>query len=260
MQVFALYTYFAYLNFPRSQYQTSASKVAATFLSAKHEVTKHLNLSKNNKALQKENVHLRSQLPMSFMRLENGLVKINDTLFKQQYEYIPALVINSTVTKANNYFTLNIGSAQGIERDMGVFSDKGIVGIVHNVSTHFSVVKSVLTESINIDVMIENVGLFGLLKWDGKHPRRGSISGISNDMRIKRWSRVVTKGGSGIFPRGIPVGKVEKLKTVEGKPIWDVVVLFSEDYRTLQRVYVIKNLLIEEQKKIESLIPEEKPK
>ena len=96
-------------------------------MSAKHEVTKHLNLSKNNTALQKENIHLRSQLPMSFVRLENGLVKINDTLFKQQYDYIPALVINSTFTKANNYFTLNIGSAQGIEKDMGVFSDKGIV-------------------------------------------------------------------------------------------------------------------------------------
>jgi rod shape-determining protein MreC len=260
MQVFALYTYFTYLNFPRSQYLTSASKVAGTFLSAKHEVTKHLNLSKNNTALQKENVHLRSQLPMSFVRLENGLVKINDTLFKQQYDYIPALVINSTFTKANNYFTLNIGSAQGIEKDMGVFSDKGIVGIIHNVSEHFSVVKSVLTENINIDVMIENDGSFGLLKWDGKHPRRGSISGISNDTRIKRWSKVVTKGGSGIFPRGIPVGKVEKLRTVEGKPIWDVVVLFSENYRTLQRVYVIKNLLKEEQKKIESLIPEDKPK
>lgn len=257
MQVFALYTYFSYMNFPRSQYLTSASHVAGTLLTAKHNVTKHLNLSKNNADLQRENIHLREQLPMSFQRLENGIVKINDTLFKQQYEYIPALVINSTFSKANNYFTLNIGSTQGIKRGMGVFSDKGIVGIVHNVSKHFSVVKSVLTANINIDVMIEPIGLFGLLKWDGKYARRGQISGISNDQRIKRWSKVVTRGGSGIFPRGLPVGKVEKLKTVEGKPIWDVVVLFSEDYRKLQRVYVIKNLLKEEQEKLEGTIPPE---
>ena len=245
------------MNFPRSQYLTSASHVAGTLLTAKHNVTKHLNLSKNNADLQRENIHLREQLPMSFQRLENGIVKINDTLFKQQYEYIPALVINCTFSKANNYFTLNIGSTQGIKRGMGVFSDKGIVGIVHNVSKHFSVVKSVLTANINIDVMIEPIGLFGLLKWDGKYARRGQISGISNDQRIKRWSKVVTRGGSGIFPRGLPVGKVEKLKTVEGKPIWDVVVLFSEDYRKLQRVYVIKNLLKEEQEKLEGTIPPE---
>ena len=256
MQVFALYTYFTYMNFPRSQYLTSASKISGTLLTAKHEVTKHLNLSRNNQMLQQENVKLREQLPQSFHRLNNGLVKINDTLFKQEYAYIPALVINSTFTKANNYFTLNIGWSEGIRPNMGVFSDNGIVGIVHNVSEHFSVVKSVLTANINIDVMIEPIGLVGLLKWDGRDPRRGQITGISNDLKIGKWSKVLTRGGSGIFPRGLMVGKVEKLNTVEGKPLWDVVVRFSEDYRTLQRVYVIKHLMQDELKKLEATIPE----
>lgn len=221
----------------------------------RNELTKHFNLGKSNSALQRENKLLREQLPQSFQRLQYGLVKINDTLFKQQYTYIPATVINSTVTKRNNYFTLNIGKSQGIERGMGVFSDKGIVGIIHNVSDYFAVVKSVLTEEINIDVMIEPIGLFGLLKWNGEDQRKGSISGISNDMHIKKWSKVVTRGGSGIFPRGIMVGKIEKLKPVEGKPLWDVVVRFSENYASLQRVYVIKNLMQEEQEELESNIP-----
>jgi rod shape-determining protein MreC len=249
------------MNFPRSQYLTSASAVAGALLSAQNEVTKHFNLSENNTKLQDENIRLRTELDKYKQRvyeLENGSVKVIDTVFKQQYEYIPATVINSTFTKANNYFTLNIGSNKGIKRNMGVFSDKGIVGVIHNVSENYSVVKTVLTENINIDVMIEPIGLFGLLKWDGKHPRRGSITGISNDQRIKRWSKVVTKGGSGIFPRGMMVGKVEKLKTVEGKPIWDVVVLFSENYRKLQRVYIVKNLYQEEQSELESLIPADK--
>jgi rod shape-determining protein MreC len=258
LQVLALSTYFSFLNFPRSQYLTSASYVSGTVLQAKHEVTKHFNLALNNENLQKENIRLREKQAQSFIRLKNGKVKINDTLFRQQYEYGPALVLYSTVSKRNNYFTLNIGSTQGIKRGMGVFSDKGFVGIIHNVSAHFSVVKSVLTENINIDVMIEPIGLFGLLKWDGRNPRRGSITGISNDMHIKKWSKVVTRGGSGIFPRGLPVGKIEKLKPVEGKPLWDVVVLFSEDFRTLQRVYVIKNLLREEQEKLEGAIPIDK--
>jgi rod shape-determining protein MreC len=97
--------------------------------------------------------------------------------------------------------------------------------------------------------------LFGFLKWNGKNPKRGSITGISNDIRIKKWSRVVTKGGSGIFPKGMSIGKVYETKPIEGEPLWDVVVLFSEDYRTLQRVYVIKNLLIDEQKALEKQIP-----
>lgn len=258
LQVFALSTYFSFLNFPRSQYLTSASQVSGTILKVRNDVTKHFNLSKNNQALQRENISLRERLPESMQRLQNGTILINDTLFHQQYEYIPATVINSTLTKRNNYFTLNIGSLQGIKRGMGVFSDNGVVGIIHNVSDHFSVVKSVLTENINIDVMIEPIGLFGLLKWDGRDPRRGSITGISNDLKIKKWSKVVTRGGSGIFPRGIMVGRVGKLKPVEGKPLWDVEIRFTEDYRTLQRVYIIKNLMQEEQEELEAAIPEDK--
>ena len=187
LQIFALSAYFTFLNFPRSQYLTSASTVSGAILTVRNDVTKHFNLSKNNDKLQQENSWLRQHLPQSFQRLRNRTYEIDDTLFHQQYLYIPATVINSTVTKMNNYFTLNIGYRQGIKRGMGVFSDKGIVGIIHNTSEHFSVVKSVLTENINIDVMIEPIGLFGLLKWDGRDPRRGSITGISNDLKIKKW-------------------------------------------------------------------------
>jgi rod shape-determining protein MreC len=179
-------------------------------------------------------------------RHQNGLVKINDTLFNQQYEYIPATVINSTLTKRNNYFTLNVGYAQGVKRGMGVFSEKGIVGRVHNSSKHFAVVKSVLTENINIDVMLDKGGAFGLLKWDGENAKYVQISGISHDMRIKKWSTVSTKGGSGIFPRGIPVGKVVEKRFMEGRPLWDIHLLTAVDFRTVQHVYVVKNIHLDE--------------
>jgi rod shape-determining protein MreC len=255
LQIIALSIYVRYLSFPKSQYLTTASSVTSKVLEAENDITKHFNLSKNNLSLQKENIRLRKNLPQSLYRIERNLLKINDTTFKQQYAYIPGTVIHSTVTRRNNYFTLDVGWKQGIKRDMGVFSDKGVVGIVHNTSEHYCVVKSVLTKDINIDVMIEPIGLFGLLKWDGKNARRGSITGISNDLRIKKWSKVVTRGGSGIFPRGLAVGRVESIKGIEGEPLWDVVVKFSENFRTLQRVYIVKNLMIEEQKELEAQIP-----
>lgn len=258
LQIFALSTYFSFLNFPRTQYLTTASIVSGKVLKVRNDVTKHFNLSKNNLALQKENIFLRSRMPQSFQRLQNGLVKIDDTLFQQQYTYIPAEVINSSTNRMNNYFTLNIGSLQGVKRRMGVFSEKGIVGIIHTTSEHYSIVKTVLTENINVDVVIEPMGIFGLLKWDGRDARYGMISGISNDFKIKKWSKVVTRGGSGIFPKGLHVGNIYKLEPVEGKPLWNVIIKFSEDYRALQRVYIVKNLLLEEQEKLELTIPADK--
>jgi rod shape-determining protein MreC len=257
LQIIALSLHIRYLSFPKNQYLTTASAVTGKILEAENDVTKHFNLSKNNSALQQENIKLRTKIPESFYKVGRNLYKIEDTLYEQQFEYIPAIVINSSVTRRNNYFTIDVGTKQGIKREMGVFSDKGVVGVIHNVSEHYSVVKTVLTKDINIDVTIEPIGLFGFLKWDGHNPKKGSVTGISNDLKIKRWSRVVTKGGSGIFPKGMPVGKVYETLPVEGEPLWDVVVKFSENFRTLQRVYVIKNLLIDEQKALERRIPQD---
>ncbi len=260
MQGIALTFYFTFVHFPRSQYLTTANEISGSILTIRNDITKHFNLSKANSDLQKENIRLMEEAnTLSFISLDNGLVKINDTLHEQQYSYIPATVINSTYDKRNNYFTLNIGSEQGVERGMGVFSGKGVVGVIHNTSKHYSVVKSCLTENINIDVVIEKSGQFGLLKWNGKNARRGTMWGVSNDLDVKLWSKVVTRGGGGVFPRGIPVGKVAEKNVVEGKPLWDITILFAEDFRTLQRVYVIKNLMRKEQQDLENQIPEDRP-
>ena len=255
LQVFSLTLYINYLTFPRNQYLTTASSFTGKILEIENDLTKHFNLSKNNQALQEENIRLREKLKESLYKVEVDSIKVDVTLFQQKYIYIPATVINSTVTNRNNYFTLNIGQKQGVCKGLGVFSDKGVVGVVHNTSEHYSVVKTVLTKDINIDVVIEPIGLFGLLKWNGRDARRGSISGISNDLSIKIGSKVFTKGSSGIFPRGLLVGEVEKIYIVEGEPLWDVVVKFSENYTTLQRVYIVKNLMIKEQIDLENKTP-----
>jgi rod shape-determining protein MreC len=257
LQVVALSMYFSFFFYPRSQYLTTASSVNAKVWEARNAVTKQLNLSHTNQELQKSNALLMERLPQSFIRIDDGTVKIADTVYKQQYEYIPADLINSTVEKRNNYFTIKAGTVHGVERGLGVISDNGVVGVVHRCSEHYSIVKSVLTKDINISVVIEGMGLYGLLKWDGVDARRGSVSGISNDLQIKRWTKVITREGTGIFPKGIMVGKVDKLKSVEGEAFWDVSILFSEDYRKLQKVYVVKNLFSEEQQKLEVLIPKD---
>lgn len=260
LQVVALYFYFSFYYYPRSVYLSTAATTNAKVWEVKHAVSKQFNLSNTNTELQKNNAALMEQIPANYFRIDDQTIKVDDTIYRQKFEYIIGEVINSTVEKRNNYFTINVGEKHGVERGLGVISDKGVVGVIHRTSEHYSIVKSVLTENINISVVIENIGLYGLLKWDGIDERRGSIAGISNDLQIKKWSKVVTREGTGIFPKGIMVGKVETLKNVEGEAFWDVSILFSEDYRKLQRIYVVKNIFADEQAKIESLIPEDPKK
>lgn len=255
LQIAALYFYITFFSFPRSQYLSASSQFAGTIWSIRNDITKQFSLGKTVTDLQRKNRILRERLPMSFIQLERAEFKINDTLFGQQYEYIEGDVVQSNVTRRNNYFTINVGRKQGIKKNMGVFSDNGVVGVIHSVSEHYSIVKSLLTSNANVDVEIIPSGLNGLVKWDGVDPRRGSVAGISNDLKIKKWSVIQTRGGAGIFPRGIPVGKVEKLKSVEGQAFWDVSFVFAEDFRSVQKIYVVKNILRNEQLKLEETIP-----
>ncbi len=257
LQFLALYWYVTFLSFPRNQFLTTNNHIAARVLEWEHNLTKHFNLSENNTKLQWENIYWRKREPKFMYQLTRTNVKINDTIFQQQYSYIPAEIINSSVSRRNNYFTLNVGKAQGVDRGMGVFCHEGVVGVIHYSSDHYSLVKTVLTRDINIDVVIDmkKSNMQGILKWDGKNPRYGMVTGVNNDLDVKKWSLVETRGGSGIFPRGIPIGKVSSTEPVEGQALWKVEILFNVDYRRLQRVYVIKNLHLEEQTTLEARIP-----
>lgn len=254
LQVVALSIYVRYSEFARVQIFSSASKINGELLSIRNSVTKYVNLEKTNLTLEKENAALREKLKSSNYKIQRNTIFIEDTVFQNQYKFIAARVVNNTFDKRNNYMTIDIGSNHGIKKGMGVLSSKGIVGIIHIVGTQFSVVKTILSKNINIDVSLAKNGAFGLLKWDGINPKVCQVTGISNDIQVKKFEKVVARGGSGIFPYGIPVGVVTKRKSIEGKPLWDLQVYLAEDFRTIQHVYVVENKLLKKQKDVESKI------
>jgi rod shape-determining protein MreC len=258
LQIVALSAYVRYSDFARLQVFSSASKINGGLFEVRNSFTKHFNLEGTNRKLEWENARLREKLKISNYKMDRDHILIEDTNYQQQYLYTSATVINSTYDKRNNYMTIDIGSNHGIKKGWGVASSKGVVGVVHLVGESYSVVKTILSKNINFDVSMRDGGAFGLLKWDGINPKICQISGISNDISIKKFTKVITRGGSGIFPKGIPVGVITKRKSIEGKPLWDLQVRIAEDFRTIQHVYVIKNIKLDELKELEGRIPPDK--
>lgn len=258
LQIVALSAYIQYSEFARLQVFSSASKINGGLFTVRNSITQHFNLENTNRKLEWENARLREKLKGSNYKIDRELIQIEDTNYHQQYLYVAATVINNTFDKRNNYMTIDIGSNHGIKKGWGVISSKGVVGIVHLVGEKFSVVKTILSKNINVDVSMRDGGAFGLLKWDGINPKICQIAGISNDISIKKFTKVITRGGSGIYPKGIPVGVITKRKSIEGKPLWDLQVRIAEDFRTIQHVYVIKNVLLDELRELEGKIPPDK--
>lgn len=235
----------------------TSSNVIGWFIEKKHNITQHFALTEANRILMEENAQLRAQLPSSFHQLQSDVYYINDTLKRQQFQYIPATVINSSDNKRNNYFTLNRGYAQGIETGMGVISTDGVVGIVTDVSQNYALVLTVLSDIIRINVKLEKNNEYWLLNWDGTDNEYAQIQDVKRDVPLEVGDHVVTRGSTAQFPEGIPVGTIAEVISKDGQQTISLNIDLAVNFNAVYHVYVIRNLMKDEQLKLEEAILED---
>jgi rod shape-determining protein MreC len=131
--------------------------------------------------------------------------------FQQKYIFktLPAEVIGTSGTEQSRVFTINKGKKDGIDRDMAVITPDGIVGKVRDVFGHTAQVLAINDQSSGAGVIMESTRIRGILR--GNAQGRPEIVDVISDQRIKQGDRVLTAGGDQIFPRGLPVGVVDKV-------------------------------------------------
>jgi len=210
-------------------------------------VTSYFNLKRENKRLADENARLLNIIQDSQITNDTSTIGVTDTLYKQQYVYTVARVISNSTTLRNNYIMLNKGSRHGIKRDMAVINPEGIVGTVVSVSENFSWVMSVLNKHAKMSARINRLNQMGTVIWKGGNPATGTLLDIPAHVKVNKGDTITTSGFSHIFPEGIMVGKVEEIHIESGEHFYVINFRFAADLNSLGNVYVIKNLLREEQ-------------
>ena len=74
-----------------------------------------------------------------------------------------AEIIQNSINRNNNYFTINRGRNHGVEPQMGVIAPQGIAGIVINTTANYALVQSVLSvNNIKINTSLKNLIFSGL--------------------------------------------------------------------------------------------------
>lgn len=216
------------------------------------EFKDYLSLKEVNDNLARENAQLRNQLKSSKYADTVSKHRVNDTIYKQQYEYIQAEVINNSINKRNNYLTINRGSSNGIAKGMGVINNAGVVGKVVFVDAHMAVIQSLLHKDSRFSAMLANNKEIGYLEWgDNMDPHKALLVDVSNNAQPKIGEAVVTSDLS-LFPAGIPLGKVSALKTKGGGFFLNMEVTLAVDFSKLQYVYVVNNRFAKEQAGLEA--------
>lgn len=170
-------------------------------------------------------------------RLQHMLGFAEHYIYKTQ----TAQVIGTGGTDQSQVLYIDKGSENGLQQDMPVITPDGIVGKIKDVFPRTSQVLLVTDPTSGVGVILETTRIRGVLK--GRAYGQLQVADVSPDSRIKAGEQIVTSGGDQIFPRGLPVGTVDRvIADPERDPLVDVLVYPAAKLSQLEEVLVVTGM------------------
>ena len=256
MQAVALYMLFHYNKFHEAAFMSIASEVTGKISKQYNTVEYYFQLQKTNALLIEENQKLRNLLKNDFLlpdtttKIVVDSIKVDSLELYRRYLYLPAKVINNSVTSQTNYLTISRGTRQGITKDMAVVSPAGVVGTVVNVSPNMATIMSLLHRQSRISASLLKTGETGSVEWDGKDPQILTFRNIPKSAQPQKGDTVVTSIYS-TFPPGQTIGVIDEIVTLPGSNFYLMKIRPSTNFFNIQFVYAVKNLQKDEQDALE---------
>lgn len=247
-------------NFQRSVVAQQTLQFTSNWHSTVNNITDYFSLSHTNKDLSAQNALLQQQVITLESALESYQLSTDstplpiDTLIR----IIPAKVVYSTTNLLHNYLVINLGSKAGIAPNMGVIDSHGVVGVVQNVSDHFSVIISALSTKLQISGKLKKQQHLCPVYWDGFSPYRGKVDNIPTHVTAELGDSIVTSGYSAIFPENILIGVITKIDNNTITAWNNLEIKYAVDFSSVNFVNVIAYKHQKEQQQIEAELVHER--
>lgn len=245
-------------SYQRSVMINSANYVSGYILSVAGYVQSYLNLRTINRHLQEQNGQMEMQLldlqeQIELMQADTVSFKgsVSDSVRAFPFRFVVAEVVNNSISQLSNYITINKGRKDGIKPDMGVVSEEGVVGIVSNVSDHFSVIISLLNPKSKLSCKVLGNNSFGYLTWDGRDANYAILEELPRHAEFHKGDTIITSGYSAIFPAGLIVGVVDDFYKERDDNFYALRVKLATPFSSLQHVRVIQYAYRDEQIELE---------
>jgi rod shape-determining protein MreC len=226
-------------SYHRSKVISSANFLTGGVYERINNVSEYLNLRTQNDALAQENAKLRSLL--FDVKDTTAIPKLDSIKGLHPTDIIVSKVIHNSFNSYENYLTLNSGSLQGVEPDMGVINSLGIVGIIDNTSANYATVISILNIKSQINAKLKKSNHFGSLGWDGKSTGFVQLTDVPRLAAIRKGDTIVTGGQSVIFPENINIGTIDRIRIDDQTHYYTLDVKLFNDMTNLGHVYILKS-------------------
>ena len=177
-------------------------------------------LERENAALQVENRELRAT-NQSLRDVEHEVNRLRHALNYRERSVFKLIAAEMVARDSSTWWrtvTINRGRRDGIETDMPVVTDEGLIGKTTSVSDVISVVLLVSDETCRVAASVEGSREQGIVSGErvttGLTPRL-DLNFLSKQADLKPGQKVYTSGVGGVFPSGLLIGVVKSYRVRE---------------------------------------------
>ncbi len=192
-------------------------------------------LQEENQRLQARNVELE-EAEQTASRLQS-LLDLQDSYNLQS---TAARIISSSSDSWTSTVTIDKGSSSGLTVGMPIMASNGVIGQIIQCNPTTSVVRLVKDESSSISAMVQSSRAQGMLT--GSATGQVTLDLIRTGQTVEVGDVVVTSGLGGVFPKGLPLGRVTSVENNPGSLYLDIVVEPFAQTENNEEVLVITSL------------------
>jgi len=177
-------------------------------------------LEKENQALRVDNRSLKAtnQALRDVEREVNRLRTALNYRERSVFKLVPAEVVTRDASTWWRTVTINRGKQDGIQGDMAVVTEEGLVGKTTTVAEGISVVLLVSDENCRVAASVEGSREQGIVNGErvtGALTPLLELNFLSKQANLQPGQKVYSSGVGGVFPSGLLIGAVKEFRVRE---------------------------------------------
>lgn len=195
-------------------------------------------LKKENEELKLRNQELLAQITaLKELKKENEMLREALKLdLAKEFKFSLSQVIGKDI--GQDFIVVNKGSEDGLSKNLPVINEQKIlIGKVSEVYKNYSKVMLISNKESLIDGKIVEKEILGIIK--GEEGNKVIFDYLQPEKEILEGDLIETSALGGVFPKGILVGQIQKIKKSDVQPFWQAEILPFFDSKNLENVFII---------------------
>jgi rod shape-determining protein MreC len=218
--------------------QGAVTRTVAAVAAVKDDYIALLNVRAENKRLQAQVDKYLQELGEYREGYSTNLYleELLDFKEKLSFQVLAARVVGKEPAYWYQTIVVDRGKKDDILEGMIVLAPSGVVGQVIHTGEHYSKILLANAPSSAIDAMIQKNRIRGILKGAGE--RGYVLHYVLKNVDVEEGDYIVTAGIGGVFPAGIPLGRVSKIHKKRRGMFQEIEVQPHVDFQKLEYVFI----------------------